>query len=204
MVSTDVEARLRFLERASETLAVSAPTVSSFIQASKREAAALHEVETSPPGNVCNACGQLLLIGWSCEVVRSGKHRQTRQQRISGKTSTTKCVQCSACGTENMIQHHKRRKTEPQQFLKQAKETKPETTTTVPAKQPAPAVLPEQTPVQSPLPSKESTPEVTQAKPAMRRKARGKNASLQALLAAKKPEAPKPSGYGLDFMDFMK
>jgi hypothetical protein len=58
--------------------------------------------------------------------------------------------------------------------------------------------------VPSPLPSKEPTPEVTQAKPAVRRKARNKNVSLQALLASKKPEAPKASGYGLDFMDFMK
>jgi hypothetical protein len=202
MVSTDVEARLRFLDQASETLAVSAPTVSSFIRASKREVAISHEVETSTPENVCNACGQLLLVGWSCEIVRSGKYRQTRQQRISGKTSTTKCVQCSACGTENTIQHHKRRKTGPPQLPKQVKETHPETT--VPAVQPTQATPLEKTPVPSPLPSKESTPEVTQAKPNVRRKARGKNASLQALLAAKKPEAPKPSGYGLDFMDFMK
>jgi hypothetical protein len=202
MVSVDVEARLRFLEQASETLAVSAPTVASFIRASKREAATLHEAETSSPGNICNACGQLLLVGWSCEVVRSREHRQTRQQRISGATSTTKCVQCSACGTENSIEHHRRRKVDASKVLKQAKEVKPETA--VPAKQPTPAISQEPTPVPSTQPSKEPTPEVTQAKPAVRRKARGKNASLQALLASKKPEAPKPSGYGLDFMDFMK
>lgn len=205
MVSTDVEARLRFLEQASETLAVSAPTVSSFIRASKREVVISHEVETPISGNTCNACGQLLLVGWSCEVVRSGKHRQTRQQRISGKTSTNKCVQCSACGTENTIQHQKRQKKDTPKLLpKQITEVKPEAA--VPAKQPTPAITTEQTPVPSPppLPPKEPTPEVTQAKPAVRRKNRGKNASLQALLAAKKPEAPKPSGYGLDFMDFMK
>ena len=202
MVSTDVEARLRFLDQASETLAVSAPTVSSFIRASKKEVAALHEVETSTTENVCNACGQLLLVGWSCEVVRSGEHRQTRQQRIGGKTSTTKCVQCSACGTENSIEHHKRRKIDASKVPKQVKEVKPETA--VPTNQPIPAISQEQTPAPSTQPSKKPTPEVTQAKPAVRRKARGKNASLQALLASKKPEAPKPSGYGLDFMDFMK
>lgn len=202
MVSSEVEARLRFLDQASETIAVSAPTVSSFIRASKREAAALHEVETSNSGKACNACGQLLLVGWSCEVVRSGEHRRTRQQRLSGKTSTTKCVQCSACGTENSIEHHKRRKVDASKVLKQVKEAKPETA--VPIKQPTPAISQEQTPVPSTQPSKEPTPEVAQAKPSVRRKARGKNASLQALLASKKPEAPKPSGYGLDFMDFMK
>jgi len=204
MVASEVEARLRFLEQASEALTVSAPNVSSFIRASKREVAISHEVETPIPENVCNACGQLLLVGWSCEVVRSGKHRQTRQQRISGNTSITKCVQCSACGTENMIQHHKRQKKDALKLPSQIKETKPETVVT--AKQPTPAIITEQTPVPSPLPSKEPTPtpEVTQAKPTVRRKARGKNASLQALLASKKPEAPKPSGYGLDFMDFMK
>lgn len=202
MVSTDVEARLRFLEQASETLAVSAPTVSSFIRVSKKEVAVSHEMETPIPGNVCNACGQLLLVGWSCEVVRSGKHRQTRQQRTSGKTLTTKCVQCSACGNENTIQHRKLQKKDTSKLPKPMTEVKPETA--VPARQPTPAILPELTPVPSPLPSKEPTSEVTQAKPAVRRKNRGKNASLQALLASKKPEAPKSSGYGLDFMDFMK
>jgi hypothetical protein len=202
MVSAEVEARLRFFEQASETLAVSAPTVSSFIRAAKREVPVSHEVGTPISGNVCNACGQLLLVGWSCEVVRSGEHKQTRQQRISGKTSTTKCVQCSACGTENTIQHHKRQKKDPSKLPKKVTEVKPETA--MPANQSTPTIQPEQTPVPSPLPSKEPTPEATQAKPAVRRKARGKNTSLQALLAAKKPEAPKPSGFGLDFMDFMK
>ncbi|GAB7326025.1 hypothetical protein MBLNU13_g10062t1 [Cladosporium sp. NU13] len=202
MVSTDVEARLRFLEQVSETLAVSAPTVSSFTRASKREVAVSQGLETSNSGLACNACCQLLLVGWSCEVVRSGQHKQTRQQRTSGKTSTTKCVQCSACGTENMVQHQKRLKKNDSKVPRSVKEVKPETA--IPAKQPEPAILPEQTPVPSTLPSKEPTPEVTQAKRTARRKARGKNASLQALLASKKPEAPKPSGYGLDFMDFMK
>jgi RNase P subunit RPR2 len=204
MPSADMDARLRFLEQASETLAVGAPNVSSYIRASKKEVAALSEVEIPTPDNVCDGCGQLLLVGWSCEPVRTAKHRQTRQQRISGNTLSTKCVQCSACGTENMIKHHKRQKKDASKphVPVQVKEVKHNTA--APANNPTPAILAEQTPVPSPLPSKEQTPEVTQAKPAVRRKARSKNASLQALLASKKPEAPKASGYGLDFMDFMK
>jgi hypothetical protein len=202
MVSTEVEARLRFLEHASEAMAATAPTVSSFMRASKREAASYHEVEPTGSENTCDACGQLLLIGWSCETVRTGEHKQTRQQRISGKTSTTKCVQCSACGTENTIQHYKRVKTTKSAPSSKVKIASPDTAMST--EQPAPTPLPEQTPVASPLPSKEQTPEITQAKPTVRRKARNKNASLQALLANKKPEAPKASGYGLDFMDFMK
>jgi hypothetical protein len=202
MVSTEVEARLRFLEKASEAMAVTAPTVSSFMRASKREAASYHEIESTGSGNVCSACGQLLLIGWSCETVRTGEHKQTRQQRISGKTTTTKCVQCSACGTENTFQHHKRRRPTASKPPSKVKVASPETA--VLAEQPIPTTLPEQTPAASPLRSKEQTPEITQAKPTVRRKARNKNASLQALLANKKPDAPKASGYGLDFMDFMK
>jgi hypothetical protein len=202
MISIEVEARLRFLEQASDALAVTAPTVSSFMRASKREAASYHELEPTGSGNVCSACGQLLLIGWSCETVRTGEHKQTRQQRISGKTSTTKHVQCSACGTENMLQHHKRRKRIISKPLSKLKMASPEAA--VPAERPVPTPLPEQTPAASPLPSKEETPEIAQAKPTVRRKARNKNASLQALLANKKPEAPKDAGYGLDFMDFMK
>lgn len=202
MLPTDTEARLRFLKQASEALAVTAPTVSSFMRAADREAASVREDETTPSENACDACGQILLIGWSCEPLRSVKHRQTRQARISGKISTTKCVQCSACGTENTIQHHKRQKTTLPKPLKHIREVKPAKAVSV--EQPLPAPLPQQTPVASPLPSKEQTPEATQAKTTARRKARGKNASLQALLANKKPDAPKTSGYGLDFMDFMK
>jgi hypothetical protein len=72
MVSSEVEARLRFLERASEALAVTAPTVSSFMRASKREAAFYHESEPTGSGDVCDGCGQLIAIGWSCETVRTG------------------------------------------------------------------------------------------------------------------------------------
>jgi hypothetical protein len=95
--------------------------------------------------------------------------------------------------------------------MKMAKSAKLSQPTEVPVGLPArkknnistPPPEPEPVPVQVPTP-KENTPEPPQAKPAARRKARNKNASLQALLANKKPEVPKSSGYGLDFMDFMK
>jgi hypothetical protein len=202
MVSTGEQARLRFLEQASETLAISAPIVSSHIRASKRDSSSLNEAGTAASGNVCVACGQLLLVGWSCESVRSVKPKQTRQQRISGHTSTVKCVQCSACGTETTIQHHRRPKKPTPNPSKSVSEAR--TGTTVLSERPTPTTISEETPVASPLPSKEQMPEVTQAKSTARRKARNKNASLQALLANKKPETPKASGFGLDFMDFMK
>lgn len=199
MVSTDQNARLRFLEQASELLTVSSPPTSSFLRATKRDAAALQEVETDDQ-NVCKACSRVLIIGWSCESVRSREHRQTRQQRLGAGSTTTKCVKCLACGTENTIALQKRSKTMKRETagIKQSKPTVALPTTTQ-EKKPTSTPAPSSTP-----PSKEQTPETTQAKPAARRKARGKHASLQALLANKKPEAPKNSGFGLDFMDFMK
>jgi hypothetical protein len=192
---------MRFLDQAADALAVTAPTVSSYIRSTKRNAASSQDGETEGLENVCNACGQTLLIGWSCEPVRSAKHRQTRRQRICGNDTTTKCVKCSTCGTESMVHQKKKPKITKSAHPSQATEA----SARLPArkKPSAPLPDPDPVPVQVPTP-KEKTPEPPQAKPAARRKARGKNASLQALLANKKPEAPKSSGYGLDFMDFMK
>lgn len=197
-----MDARLRFLEQASEALAVTSPTVSSLIRATKREAASLQGLETAAPENTCSACSQSLILSWSCEPIRTIEHRQTRQQRISGNASTTKCVKCSACGTENTIQHQKRKRTNEPKLSITTRDAKRKITISV--EQPTPVSLPEPTPVPSPTLSKEQTPEAVSTKPTARRKARGKNATLQALLANKKPEAPKSSGFGLDFMDFMK
>lgn len=195
------EARMHFLSQAADVLAVSAPTVSSYIRATKRSADPSQDLETTAFENDCNTCGQALLVGWSCEPVRSAEHKQTRQQRMSGNDTTTKCVRCSACGTQSMIHQKKKPKI--------TKSAKPSQTTEVSARLPARKKNDTSTSIPDPVPvpvstPKEKTPDPPQAKPAARRKARGKNASLQALLANKKPEAPKTSGYGLDFMDFMK
>ncbi|KAM0691745.1 hypothetical protein Q7P36_007945 [Cladosporium allicinum] len=198
------EARMRFLGQAADALAVTAPTVSSYIRATKRSVDQSQATETTAFENVCNACGQALLVGWSCEPVRSAEHRQTRQQRMSGNDTTTRCVKCSACGTESMIHQKKRTKIAKAAIVSQPTEA----SIGLPARKKndtsAPLPEPEPVPMQVPTP-KEKTPDPPpQSKPAARRKARNKNASLQALLANKKPEAPKSSGYGLDFMDFMK
>jgi len=195
------EARLRFLSQAADTLALTAPTVSSYIRASKRDADPSQDLDTESHENVCNTCGRALLLGWSCEPVRSAEHRQTRQQRMSGSDTTTKCVKCSACGTETMIHQKKRSKITKSANPPQA--TKASNGLPARKKNDTSAPLPDQVTMPVPTPE-EKTPDPPQAKPAARRKARGKNASLQALLANKKPEAPKKSGYGLDFMDFMK
>jgi hypothetical protein len=194
---------MRFLDHAADALAITAPTVSSYIRSTKRKEASSQGVEAENHESDCNACGRTLLVGWSCEPVRSAEHRQTRQQRMSGNETTTKCVRCSACGTESMIHQKKKPKI--------TKSSKPSQATEASAGLPArkkndtSAPLPEPDPVPMQVPTpKEKTPEPPQAKPAARRKARNKNASLQALLANKKPEAAKSSGYGLDFMDFMK
>lgn len=195
------EARMRFLDQAADALGVTAPTVSSYIRSTKRKETPSQDVEAERLENICSACGRTLLIGWSCEPVRSAEHRQTRQQRISGNDITTKCVKCSACGTESIIHQKKKPK-----IIKSTHHSQAEGASVgLPARKKNDTSTPLPDPVQTQVPApKEKTPEPPQVKPATRRKARGKNASLQALLANKKPEAPKSSGYGLDFMDFMK
>lgn len=186
---------------------VTAPTVASYLQTTKRDAASSYGVETNTLENSCSACGRALLLGWSCEPLRSVDHRQTRQQRISGNATATKCVKCSACGAENTIRHEKRARARNSKASNRvAQEGKPRPA--APAPSHVPVSLPEPTPssiTSPPPPAKEQTLETAQPKPTVRRKARRKNASLQALLANKKQqEVPKSSGFGLDFMDFMK
>lgn len=201
MVSTDSDARLRFLEQASETLSVTAPAVSSHLRTSRREAALSYGVESETSGNVCSACGRELLLVWSCEPLRCASHKQTRQQRISGDGRVTRCVECSTCGTENLIKVQKRAK--PQTAKASYPVQKRNPSSALPKETHVPEPQPDPVPVLPSPPAKEQTPDATQPKPTARRKARGKNASLQALLANKK-EAPRSSGFGLDFMDFMK
>lgn len=205
MASAETDARLRFLAKASDILAVSSPSVSAYIRAATSDGSQLPRTETEYPYNDCRACARPLVVGWTCESVKIAEHRQTRKDRISASRMITKCVKCSACGTKNTIQHARRSKTA---------RPKP----VVPRKDPGLAILPKAEakanraptpgtqPTQEVTPplSKGQTPEPTQAKAPGRRKARGKNSSLQALLANKQPEAPKSSGFGLDFMDFMK
>lgn len=205
MTSTETDTRLRFLAKASDTLAVSSPSVSAYIRAATRDWSQLPRTETEYPYNDCTACARHLLVGWSCEPVKTPEHRQTRKDRISAARIITKCVKCSACGTENIIQHARRPKTARPKPLAPRKHPGLAILSKAEAKAnraPTPVTQPTQE-VTPPL-SKGQTPEPTQAKAPGRRKARGKNSSLQALLANKKPEAPQSSGFGLDFMDFMK
>lgn len=204
MVSTDQAARLRYLGQASEVLAVPSPTVSSYLRATKRDATVLQGLEETTPESICKACSRTLLVGWSCEPVRSKDYRQSRQQRLSSATTVTKCVKCLACGTENTIQHRKRSKTM-RRSNKQINDPEPTAASLTSKKEQKSTPTPDQAPTPAPAPpQKEQTPDTTRAKPTACRKARGKHASLQALVANKKPEAPKNSGLGLDFMDFMK
>lgn len=200
MVSTDADARLRFLEQASETLSVTAPAVSSHLRISKRDAALSYGVDAETSGNACSACGRKFLLGWSCEPLRTASHRQTRQQRINGDGRITRCVKCSACSTTNTIKVQKRAKP---QIAKASHRVQKKNSSVLPKETHVPEPQPDPVPALPSPPAKEHTPQTTQPKPTARRKARGKKASLQALLANKK-EAPKSSGFALDFMDFMK
>lgn len=197
------DARLRFLDQASEALTFSSPAVSSFLRATKQDAISSEELPSQQ--DFCNACGQALLLGWSCDSVRSSEHGQTRQQRIDGVKAVMKRVRCSACGTEKSMRHQKRAKAKAESAspAPRTKVAAPKVAISkvsdmhkpTPAPAPAPASVPS---------SKEQTPETAQPKTTARRKGRGKNSSLQAMLANKKTETPKSSRFGLDFMDFMK
>lgn len=188
----DHDARLRFLESASEELR-KAPAVSSWLQHTKTVAAAKAGTPTTT-GDTCTGCSRLLLPGFSCDVLRAPRKRK---DRLSGKPVERR-GRCHACGTVNELPAKalRRRKRPGQSDAVQSSKSLPN----MKRSQSLPSKTPSQLPKPGPVPPQQASTSTQPPNPTKKR-ARGKNASLQALLANKKPDAPKKPGF--DFMDFL-
>lgn len=185
-------ATLDYMERASELLSTSAPTVCAKLQHSQRTLAEATGKEA--PGNMltCNACGHALIPGWTCTSKSETKSRRTRQDRLAKLQSTkTVSLECSKCLSINTLdapkpKHSKRSKANPPKApaVKISKPDPQEASRTT-------SIAPQAKPSES------------SAEPAGKKRNRNKKSSLQSMLAGQKPPAPK-GGFGLDLMDFMK
>jgi hypothetical protein len=193
MGTTGENARLNYLQEASKALTFTSPVVSSFLNASRVNLIADNASTDATDGQYCSGCAQYLFPGLTGNMVKSTKSKRTRQDRISGNQDYEQRVRCSRCGTENTITRTTKTRSRKSANVPLTGKTSFEKAIcqSQPARPTPSADAPSTTPTAAP---QSTTP--------ARRKSRGKNASLQALLANKKPEAPKKS-YG-DLMDFMK
>lgn len=188
-------ATLSYIERASELLSTSAPTVSAKLQHSRRTLAEATGKEAPEHMLTCNACGHALIPGWTCASKPQTNSKRTRQDRLAKLQSTkTVSLECSKCQSINTLDAPKPKPS------KRLEANPPESSTVKPSKldsQP-PSEVSRTQPIAT-----QAKPSDSPAEPASKKRNRNKKSSLQSMLAGKKPPALK-GGFGLDLMDFMK
>jgi hypothetical protein len=191
MISPSTDARLRYLEIASQCLLVSSPAISAHLQAERNSTLdeGDNETNTSRSHRSCNACGTILIPGWSCKAIegvrqsRAG-HTKPRQQ--------VKMLLCSACGA--MAVDNRLRKTDRPQ--------KPSTESRTSNKAPDTRAIDGRIPNENSIASLQS--KTTHVK-ASNRRTRNKKSTLQSMLAdQKKADSEKPKGFGMDLTDLMQ
>lgn len=198
MTAESHAARLSFLEKASAAL-LAIPTVSSWLE--REKTVALHETGRLVHTNLkCTGCSRLLLLGYSCDVLNSPR---TRKDRLNGNPAIKRC-KCNACGATNSIPaKNARRHRRPATRFHRTEKMKVEGSSsnpTISQRSTAAKQSPPHTTNEPPLSLDHQAP--SRPSTSSKKRGRGKNTSLQALLANKKPEAPKKAGF--DFTDFLK
>lgn len=181
-------ANLKHLDEASHLLSVASPAVSRYLQSIRKDSTSENGIgEQFESTSSCNACGNIMIPGWSCfDVERSpsnsSRPNRKRTRKGQSRTKDTKSIamKCSSCNSIN-----------------QSRFSKPAT------KQPTRPLLPTPAPEQSHTVVQEKQID-SPAPIGTKKRARGKKAGLEAMLAKSKADQPKSKGSGLDIMDFMK
>lgn len=179
MTTAAADARLRFLNGVAERLVVSSPATSAYVQSVRL--AALHNDDSADgEDGICTACGNILILGWSCNIPKTAKRIRATRIASSLDQQQSIAVQCERCNSAMFINKAKRSKT--QGITQTSKLSHPR--------------VPE--PIQT-------TSIETKEKPSARRRPRNKKASLQSMIASNPSSTSgRDTGLGLDLMDLMK
>ena len=187
MVSTSISARLKYLDNASKCLQVSSPAISAHLQSERNITSdEVDDVASKRIDRSCNACGNVLIPGWSCERVRAAnKSQEGRKSRSHNLAYRQRKLRCSMCTGITTVDAERA-----PQAKKDLKSTYDPTETHKGKAKTAPTFTPQ--------------PKADDIRNSNRR-ARSKKSTLQSLLAdQKKTEVEKPKGFGLDLMDLMQ
>lgn len=185
------ELRAHFLQEAVHLLAISSPAAAAFLGSSRDHFIQDAGLEITPKEHdahrreICGACGNVLVPGWSCKVysrpLSEGSGRSRKTTKMPAKSPTRTAYMCLRCHRETLqaLQPKPRRqlkkssiRIEPQPAVEEVKKSKKAT--------------------DGPL------NKTMNASSKQRQKAR--KGGLQAMLEKKK--AQSSSLGGLDFMDF--
>ncbi|EPE25703.1 hypothetical protein GLAREA_01615 [Glarea lozoyensis ATCC 20868] len=190
MASSEVSARLNFLNESARVLAITAPAVSrqvmstynALLSCSNLEPTESHRRET------CGACGTIMILGLEATMEAQKESRRKLNGRRDAPQSKCITFACKCCKKKTRhpiptsLPRHKPRKTS--------------------AHDPESANIPP-----SSANPKLSSNIVATESPSTSSKKRAKNrkqGGLQALLAKQKASQGTSSGFGLDLLDFMK
>lgn len=117
------ESRAHYLREATHLLAILSPSASAFLGSARNKLLQDAEIQLSAKAlealrrEICGACGNLMIPGWSCESKNKARNRKSRirkEQTKAGRSSSTNpCVvyQCLRCQrkTEQTLQSQPRR-----------------------------------------------------------------------------------------------
>ncbi|KAF2189761.1 hypothetical protein K469DRAFT_683155 [Zopfia rhizophila CBS 207.26] len=194
-----IELRLRFLKESAHLLVISSPTTSAILGAERDKLLQTQEADLQASKKewdthrreLCGACGNLMLPGWSCEVTKEShtskpKKREKTEKNEAGpeKSMVYSCRRCHRKTVQPL-------QSRPPKHMRKA------------------SALPKSTdPVSAIKDSsfQDDKTKVTKAANASsKQRAKARKGGLQAMLAKSKTQSSggQPEGLGLDLMDFM-
>ncbi|PQE33190.1 RNAse p rpr2 rpp21 snm1 subunit domain-containing protein [Rutstroemia sp. NJR-2017a WRK4] len=190
MESSELTARLRYLNETAHYLATSAPATSKHLMSQCNSLMFEAEIEQPEPQSrrSCLACGTIITSGWGgvAKVQPTASRKKSRKQESKKPSSREKSMvyTCASCFKTT------RHRLEPAPPISRAKK----------------AALPPVS-VSKPVATALNNPSAPSANANANSKKRAKTrklGGLGALLANKKASEARSSGFGLDLMDLMK
>ncbi|KAF1974950.1 hypothetical protein BU23DRAFT_552787 [Bimuria novae-zelandiae CBS 107.79] len=193
MAADAADARLKFLREAVHQLATSAPTISSNLSAIYIKSVvdtednlqqAKKEWDTLQR-EVCGACGNIMLPGWSSSVFHRARPKTTRKQppkiaTPSNSQTVSVCLRCDRKSVQS-LPPRKPRHINPNSKYKKTEDAKATT----------------------PLVGESQDKVIKSANATSKQRKKSRKGGLQALLEKNKSQS-SGGGLGLDLMDFMQ
>lgn len=176
MDSSDISARLRFLNDASHLLAATAPTTSRYLMLRCNSLFFDNDIVQTNSGRrkTCGACGSIAIVGWEASI-----DLERKRKKRSKDISKALVYKCEVCNMETRF----------------ALDPAPKTTNRPGTSSKSMSQIKAHNPI-------ESSDTVPGPKTAKKRSKSAKQGGLKALLQKKKESAATASGF--DLMDFMK
>lgn len=201
MASPAVNARLNFLAASAHLYSSAAPATSAHLMLECKKVATGNDMEMkeTEPKPACNACGTILVSGWTSRTFiagprRSKKPRTKRRKGVQGVASKLVISKCLVC-----------RRSTKTQLTAATKSGVGGTRNSGSRHLPSEASLPTEATPKATDPAGQETHKPPSANLSSKKRAKArKQGGLQAMLEKSKTTETLSSGLGLELMDLMK